>query len=183
MRRITSTMLTALLFAGIAQAGDTPALHTDKSACMEGGISQFGRYIGDWKIEDESFARDGSGWEPGTGARWIFSCVGPGVAVQDYWMPTAGGFGTNLRTYNPDTQSWEIVWTAGKLNGLSHISAHENEAGDIVMNIDKPVPDQPRRIIFFAPDDKGWNWVQQWSFDGGETWTDVYRIRATPWPK
>ena len=102
-------------------------------------------------------------------------------AVQDYWLPNAGGFGTNLRTYNPDTQSWEIVWAAGRLNGLMHISAKQQEGGEIIMDIIKPVQDPPRRIIFFPPDETGWRWVQQWSFDGGQSWTDVYRISATPW--
>jgi hypothetical protein len=181
MRVTTSAVTAALLSASLAQAGDVPAIHSGKSACMEGPVAQFGRYIGDWKIEDQTLAKDGSGWEPGAGARWIFSCVGPGLAIQDYWMPNAGGFGTNLRTYNPDTGSWEIVWAAGRSNGLMHISAQQNDEGNIVMNILRPVQDPPRRIIFFAPSDAGWNWVQQWSFDAGETWTDVYRIKASPW--
>jgi hypothetical protein len=183
MKAIATTVLAVILIAGLASAGDVPALHTDKSNCMEGPVAQFGRYIGDWKIDDESLAADGSGWGPGNGARWIFSCVGPGIAIQDYWMPNGGGFGTNLRTYNPDTGGWEIVWTALKQHGITRISAQQNADGNIVMNILEPVQDPPRRIIFFPPDEKGWNWVQQWSFDGGDTWTDVYRIKASPWQK
>lgn len=150
------------------------------NACMEGPMAQFGRYVGDWKIDDESLARDGSGWGPGKGARWIFDCIGDGTAVQDYWMPNGGGYGTNLRTYNPDTGAWEIVWAAQALNGLMHISAQQDDDGNIVMDILRPEQDPPRRIIFFAPDENGWSWVQQWSFDGRKTWTDVYRITATP---
>jgi hypothetical protein len=177
----TRAALATVLLTSLACAGAAPTVHTDQSACMDGSVAQFGRYIGDWKITDEQLAKDGSGWTPGTGARWIFNCVGPGLAIQDYWLPNAGGFGTNLRTYNPDTESWEIVWAAGRQNGLMHISAVQHEDGNIVMDILKPVQDPPRRIIFFAPDAEGWNWVQQWSFDGGSTWTDVYRIRATRW--
>ena len=55
------------------------------------------------------------------------------------------------------------------------------EDGSILMNILSPEQNPPRRIIFFEPDATGWNWVQQWSFDAGETWVDVYRIRATRW--
>jgi len=167
----------ALVLLGLA-AITAPAM-ADNS-CMEGPMAQFGRYVGDWKIEDESFARDGSGWSPGKGARWKFECIGDGIAVQDFWMPNGGGYGTNLRTYNPDTGLWEIVWTAQSLNGLTHITAKQADDGSIVMDILKPVPDPPRRIIFFTPDEHGWSWVQQMSFDGGETWVDVYRIRATP---
>lgn len=165
---------TALLVSG-AGAGEK------ENACLEGPMEQFGRYVGDWKIEDEAFARDGSGWSPGKGARWIFKCVGDGTAVQDFWKPNGGGWGTNLRTYNADTGSWEIVWAATGLNGLMHISATQDESGRIVMDVLKPEQSPPRRIIFMPPHDDGWNWVQEWSFDGGTSWTPVYRISATPW--
>ncbi len=165
----------AAIAAGMEQGASDPA------ACMQGPLAQFGRYVGDWRIEDEGLQRDGSGWKPGKGARWVFECIGDGVAVQDYWMPNGGGFGTNLRTYNPDAGEWEIVWAAAKQNGLMHITAQENDEGNVVMDIVAPATPQPRRIIFFKPTDTGWNWVQQWSFDEGATWTDVYRIRATPW--
>ena len=38
-----------------------------------------------------------------------------------------------------------------------------------------------RQNALFEPDEGGWNWTMQWSFDAQQTWTDVYRIRATPW--
>lgn len=183
MKIVAGAVLGTLCLAGLVLADDTPVIHSEKNTCMDGPIAKFGRCVGDWQITDEVLAKDGSAWGPGTGARWIFSCVGPDLAIQDYWIPNAGGFGTNLRTFNPDTGGWEIVWTASKLNGLMHISARVGDDGSIVMNIDKPVQDPPRRIIFFAPDESGWNLVQQWSFDGGANWTDVYRIRATPWAK
>lgn len=154
--------------------------HSD-DPCMTGPVAQFGRYVGDWKIEDEQLARDGSGWSPGVGARWTFECIGDGVAVQDHWRPNSGGYGTNLRTYNANSDTWEIVWAARAQQGLMHITARQNDEGHIVMDVVSPKPPQPRRIIFFTPDDEGWDWVMQWSQDGGETWFDVYRIRATPW--
>ena len=144
-------------------------------------MEQFGRYVGDWKIEDQQLARDGSGWGPGQGARWIFKCIGDGVAVQDFWMPNSGGWGSNLRTYNPDTEGWEIVWVATSLNGLMHISATQDDTGAVNMEILKPVQEPPRRITFMTPDDGGWDWVMEQSFDGGNTWVAVYKIRATPW--
>jgi len=177
-KSILAVAVGALLFAVAVNSYSAGATG---SACLDGPTAQFGRYIGDWKIEDQSFARDGSGWKPEAGARWIFECVGDGLAVQDYWMPNDGGYGTNLRTYNPDTGRWEIVWTAESLNGLMHISAEQDADGAIVMDIISPVQDPPQRITFFPPDDSGWDWVMEWSFDDGETWTPVYRIRATPW--
>ena len=174
---MTNVRMTALACMIVAVTAAPAAIAND---CMDGPMAQFGRYVGDWKIEDEALAQDGSGWGPGKGARWVFECIGDGTAVQDFWMPNGGGYGTNLRTYNPETQAWEIVWAAQGLNGLMHIAAKQDDDGNIVMDILKPEQPQPRRIIFFVPDEGGWSWVQQWSFDGGENWTDVYRIRATP---
>lgn len=94
------------------------------------------------------------------GERWIFECVGDGTAVQDYWLPKRGGFGTNRRTCNSDIGAWQIVWAATNLEGLMQISAIQNDDGDVAITIEKPVYDQPRRIIFREPDDGGWNWVQ-----------------------
>lgn len=167
--------LVAIVFAAGVNAAEP------ENACLEGPMEQFGRYVGDWTIADESLAQDGSGWGPGTGARWIFECIGDGTAVQDFWFPNAGGYGTNLRTYNPDTSAWEIVWAAQSLNGLTHISAKQDENGNIVMDVLKPVPPQPRRITFFPPTESGWDWAMEMSFDEGETWTEVYRITATPY--
>jgi hypothetical protein len=32
---------------------------------------------------------------------------------------------------------------------------------------------------FFPPDENGWNWKLEFSSDGGESWLEVYRIKAT----
>lgn len=149
-------------------------------ACQQGPTSQFGRYIGDWKIEDSQFARDGSGWSPGQGARWIFACLGNGMAVQDYWMPANGNVGTNLRIYNAETESWDIAWATNATPGIAQISAKQDEQGNIVMHYVSPLPGPLRRITFAAPDDGGWNWKLEFSQDAGDTWFEVYRIRATP---
>ena len=175
------TILAAFAIVGAvpAYAGNDGLPFGNTNACMEGPLAQFGRYIGDWDIEDSSLKQDGSGWEPGGGARWIFTCLGDGTAIQDFWLPADGKVGTNLRTYDPETQSWEIAWAIKPAPGFSHIGAKQDEAGNIVMHYKAPLPNPPRRITFYPPDDNGWNWKLEFSFDG-ETWTEVYRIRATP---
>lgn len=169
-----------LLVASVAAADDSGIPLGSSDACLEGPLAQFGRYIGDWKIEDSQLARDGSGWSAGAGARWIFSCLGDGTAIQDFWLPPDGNVGTNLRTYNAKTGSWEIAWAINTLPGFAHISARQDDDGNIVMHYVRPEPDPLRRITFSPPDARGWNWKLEFSSDGGETWTEVYRIRATP---
>jgi hypothetical protein len=179
-------LLTVLLFTAFAPvpaiADDTASLFEENGGCMEGPLEQFGRYLGDWKIEDETLAQDGSGWGPGKGARWIFSCLGNGTAIQDFWLPTGGLVGTNLRTWNTTTESWDIAWTIkGIPHGFTQIQAAEDEAGNMVLSNWSPAPTPNRRITFFPPDEDGWNWKMELSNDGGETWFEVYRITATPW--
>ena len=150
------------------------------AGCLEGETEQFGRYIGDWNIQDWQLAPDGASWIEQQGARWNFTCVGNGVAVQDFWMPNAGGIGTNLRVYNSDTESWDITWAVTGLTTRAHIGAKQDEHGNIVMRYISPPQTPDRRITFFPPDETGWDWSLEWSNDKGETWRKVYKIRATP---
>lgn len=160
-------------------AGDELPFGND-SACMEGPLRQFGRYIGDWKITDSQLTRDGNGWSDGAGARWIFTCLGNGTAIQDFWLPAGGSTGTNVRRYNADNGKWEIAWVADAVTGVSHIEAEQDVDGNIVMKYVSPVPTPLRRVTFFPPDESGWDWQLEFSNDSGETWFAVYKIRATP---
>lgn len=181
MKNLTTmaALLAALAAPAFAGQPELPFGRTD--ACLQGPLEQFGRYIGDWKIEDSRLSTDGSEWLPGAGARWIFTCLGDGTAVQDFWLPTDGKVGTNLRTYNKDSGAWDIAWAINTAPGFAHIEAAQDDNGNIVMHYKAPLPDPPRRITFYPPDDSGWDWKLEFSFDG-ETWTEVYRIRATPHP-
>jgi len=175
------TFIACLFSTALVSADDDGLPFGNTEACMQGPLAEFGQYIGDWKIEDSTLAKDGSGWTDGEGARWIFTCLGNGTAIQDFWLPANGAVGTNLRTYKPETGAWEIAWTVDKLPGFSHIRAERDEDGNIVMHYVDPVPTPLRRITFFPADKSGWKWKLEFSNDDGETWFEVYRISATPW--
>jgi len=173
-------MACATVVAAAAYA-DTPEIpFGEESGCMEGPMEQFGKYLGDWNINDSSLQSDGVAWKAGAGARWIFTCLGNGTAIQDFWMPAGGGVGTNLRTYNTKTESWDIAWImTGMPIGFAHIQAKQDDNGDIVMTYKSPVPKPPRRITFFPPKENSWKWKMEQTFDEGESWTEVYRISAS----
>lgn len=186
MSRIIILSFTLLLLIfGISQAhadeenDGEPALFSESSGCMEGPLAQFGRYIGKWKIEDSSYQREDGSWKAGAGARWDFACLGNGTAIQDFWMPNDGGTGTNLRTWNKETGSWDIAWTMTGMSGFAHIGAKQADDGSIVMEYKSPIPVPPRRITFFEPEADRWDWKLEISPDEGETWVEVYRIKAT----
>jgi hypothetical protein len=170
--------LFALLLSAPASGGSTVPV-TDPSDCMAGPLAQFGRYIGDWKIEDSGRNQETGDWEAGAGAQWNFVCLG-GMAVQDFWLPADGKVGTNLRTWNAETESWDIAWTITGMPGFAHIGAVMDDQGNLVMHYKSPLPEPARRITFFPPDDHGWNWKLEISQDEGNNWIEVYRIRATP---
>jgi len=174
------TFVVCVSFSTLLYAAEDGLPFTDSDGCMQGPLAQFGRYLGDWKIEDSTLSQDGSEWTAGTGARWIFSCLGNGTAIQDFWLPPDGKVGTNLRTYHPETGAWEVAWAITSAPGFSHIRAKQDENGNIVMHYVAPIPSPLRRITFFPPDDEGWTWVLEFSRDNGDSWFEVYRIRATP---
>ncbi len=94
-------------------------------------------------------------------------------------MPAGGGQGTNLRIYDPKKESWDIAWTATASPGLSHISAKQDVAGNILMHYVSPKPTLARRITFFTPDETGrWDWHLDISTDGEKTWRTVFKMKA-----
>lgn len=179
----------SLSLTGVSLADEEPlasVLMHESEGCMTGPVAQFGRYVGDWDIADQGLQPDGVTWKAGNGARWNFTCVGGGIAVQDFWMPNGAeggpppGVGTNLRIYDAKAEQWEIAWTATGAPGFTHIRAKQNTDGDVVMHFVSPEQNPPRRITFFTPTSEGWNWTMEMSRDGGETWFAVYKINATP---
>lgn len=179
LTRRSSFVLVACALASLASADESGIPLGDNAACHAGPLAQFGRYIGDWKIEDWRLARDGSGWSPGPGARWIFTCLGNGTAIQDFWLTPDGNIGSNLRTYNGDSGTWDIAWAINTAPGFAHITARQSDDGSMVMQYLRPEPTPLRRITFFPPDTAGWRWQLEFSTDGGDNWTEVYRIKAT----
>ena len=174
-------ILSMLMAAATASAGDELERVgvTDADKCMKGPLAQFGRYIGDWDIADEVRSRETGQFEKGQGARWNFVCLGNGTAIQDFWFKD-GKVGTNLRTYNPEEERWDIAWAIEGTPGFAHIRAELQEDDTIRMHYVAPLPDPLRRITFYPPDEEGWDWRLEFSNDGGESWMEVYRIRATP---
>jgi len=177
--RTSTIILVTLLFT--TQSHADPSIPAgNPESCMSGPISQFGRYIGDWKIEDSQLSQDGTTWATGNADQWNFVCIGNGTAVQDFWLPNNGSVGTNLRTWNADAGLWDIAWAVNGLPGFAHITAKMQEDGRIVMHYKNPVPEPLRRITFYPPDESGWRWTLELSNDSGQKWFEAYRIKATP---
>ncbi|NNF17740.1 MAG: hypothetical protein HKN70_13430 [Gammaproteobacteria bacterium] len=179
MRLLITLMLAMALSACTHVKTQTVDVFGDDTGCMEGPMAQFGQYIGNWNIRSSGLAQDGSGWSDGPEAQWDFTCLGNGTAIQDFWKPAGSPVGTNLRTYNSASGSWDIAWAVGGQPGFAHISATQQDNGEIVMTYISPPQDPPRKITFFPAQANSWKWKLEFSFDGGTTWTEVFRINAT----
>ena len=157
----------------------------DPAACLNGPMRQFGRYVGDWDIA-EQISADGINWTPGNGARWKFTCVGGGAAIQDYWVPKASdgfaylkGFGSNFRIYDQENETWDVVWAGPGGPSFTHLTGKMNDQGDIVMYWLSPVQSPPRRITFYKPAADGWDWLLEVQGEDSASWQPIYKIRAT----
>lgn len=85
--KILQHIIVVVLLSNAAHA-ETSVLPFDSEAgCKEGPLNQFGQYLGDWKIEDSRLSRETGESEPAEGARWIFTCLDGGTAIQDFWIP------------------------------------------------------------------------------------------------
>jgi len=143
-----------------------------------------GQLTGIWDIEQEIRNRDGS-WGETRRAEWHWYYVLDGHAIQDDWIqpPLSAGdvenrnFGTNLRIYDTETQTWDMAWIDSTNRGLSSFTA-TNEDGTVVMVGENP-SGRPVRNRFFDMTRDTFEWVQEWTFDDGATWVPVTQIHAT----
>ena len=150
-----------------------------REACANGPLAAFGRYVGAWTFVDHTIAPDGS-WTTGQGGDWDFHCLGAGQAVIDLWQPRAGGFGATVRMFDAKRDRWDVVFTGEGSRAMSHLVATELSDGSIEMHYVQPAHDPARRITFSPPRPDGFDWTMAISRDGGDSWTDVYRMEVRP---
>ncbi len=155
-------------------------------------LEQFGQLAGIWIGEQEMRRPDGS-WMVAGPSLWVWRYALGGFAVRDLWFQAAdqlpvylGDLGrdyllSGTRIYSPASSRWEIAWTA---NGLAQTPGQDFgtfhatwEDDRIVMT--SPAGGNPQRVIFsdFTPD--SFLWTSEFSPDGGETWMEFMRVRAT----
>lgn len=145
-------------------------------------LAQFGRMVGVWSCTSEQIQQDGT-FAPGTTtATWTWFYTLGGRAVQDIWE-TGASVGTNLRVYDPETDSWEIQWVASSLVHFQLITARA--VGDtVVMHGEAPAgggfPAHARRITFFDITDDRFEWKYEATKSGTDTgWSEFSRLHCT----
>lgn len=188
--RITARIgvLTVVSLASVGCHSE-PLLHTASAPTnVHPNLNQFGRLAGTWHIEQQLLPAKGS-WQDIAPAQWNFHYAIGGHAIQDHWIqppssqPLSPGevrqYGTNIRIYDPETDSWQITWASSDSPSFTTYDAKANEDGEMIMS--GPDPDRPgvtQRITYFDIRNDQWSWKMEFSTDG-ENWLEVARIAAT----
>lgn len=96
-------IFSALFLAGAALAAEPTPEYADQAACMEGPMAQFGRYIGDWDIDDERLAADGS---------IVMNVLNPESKPRriTFYPPTGEGWHWKMEWSFDDGMTWTEVY-------------------------------------------------------------------------
>ncbi|CEJ88060.1 conserved hypothetical protein DcmC [Hyphomicrobium sp. GJ21] len=100
------------------------------------GALLFGQFVGVWDADVRFIDSDGSVSIDGPGV-WSFGWVLDGRVIQDVLTyPRAGsarpgerGIGTTLRRYNPDADTWAVIWCGATSGVLVTLTAKAVDYG------------------------------------------------------
>lgn len=148
-------------------------------------IRQFGQLVGSWHCKGSERQQDGSWKETPGVAIWDWYYVLDGYAVQDVWRPDTEANpdatqGTNLRTFDPETGMWDIVWTKQDVPQIERFRAGFRD-GEIHMFAERPAgPSYPRHLLhvtFHNIGDDRFDWRYETSgLTDGQNWRAVARL-------
>ena len=172
--RITSLALAAcglVLLPLAASAAQAPALPTPPPE-----TEQFAFLVADHDCKTYRLGPDGK--EVVAPAKWVGEYILDGWAIQDTWtqrQPSGFVFhGTNIRSFNPTTQVWDNRWLPIGSLAWSYYSS-EMHGERMVMQGgegEDATGSFVNRITFHSVSERGFEWFQDRSYDGGKTWNE-----------
>ena len=137
----------------------------------------FGQFIGSWDLVSTQFTPDGR--SRSYRGEWHFFWALEGRAVQDVILSPgreerdasrwkAGEYGTTIRYYRPDSDSWDVTYVSPPNDQVHRLIARA-EDGRIVLR--GAAPDgRPEVWTFYDITADRCRWRGQISSDGGQTW-------------
>lgn len=168
---------TAAVAGGIASTGPNPEAPVE--------VQQFGQLVGSWRCEGENLQQDGT-WKKTPGvSTWDWYYLLDGYAVQDVWRPDTEANpkavqGTNLRTYDSETDTWNVVWTTQNSPAIEPFRASFRD-GEIHMFAERAANQLFRNhlmhITFHNISDDHFDWrYESSSPTDGQNWREVARL-------
>lgn len=151
-----------------------------QDAPEETGI--LGQLTGIWQADQTILKSDGNWAAAKNKAEWKWYYILDGHAIQDDWIviDSAGDrsvAGTNIRIYNKDEAKWYMGWIDSKNRRLAEFTAI-NDGNSVVMT-GTNAQGRAIRNTFYNISADYFDWKQEWTFDEGNTWTEVTKIKCT----
>lgn len=150
---------------------------------------QFSFMIGEWDCTTRFMKPDGSGHNEGR-ATWTGYFILDGWAIQDDWIgykpDGQPSYGTNIRSFNPETRKWDNRWlSAGNLQWVYFEAEKVGNAMVMTGGGGKDnFGDFVDRNVFYEIQSDSWRWRKDRSYDGGENWIEgigfIEATRAKP---
>ncbi|MDR3416868.1 MAG: hypothetical protein P4L83_11840 [Nevskia sp.] len=150
-------------------------------------LQLYGRFVGSWNLELSDYFADGAIDQ--SEGEWHFGWVLQGRAIQDVWIappgprrnqgPPAGyplRYGTTIRMYQPQTQTWRINWIDPAL-GFWVTQVGRADDGCIVQ-LGQTVEGTPMRWSFRDITPRSFRWLGEVSDDDGASWHLQLEMRA-----
>lgn len=178
--KIFASIICTVLLISFVSCNSHREIKLNPEAPVETKI--LGKLAGTWDAEQSFLNRDGTWKEEKKYSIWKWYYILDGHAIQDDWIAVDSLnkrtiVGTNIRIFNREENKWHMAWIDKTNRRLATFTA-VNENGNIIMDGTNA---QGRRIknTFFNISRNEFGWKQEWTFDGGNTWTVVTKMHCT----
>lgn len=148
-------------------------------------IQQFEFILGQWNTTLTAYDLDGKILQEFSG-HWKAKHLDGGRIVMDEYesiLPNGQVLhgGTTLRTFSPETNQWEMVFLNSMQPNLTNKFIARFHKGEILGDAfgrDLDGIEVHVKVRFYNIASHGFDWEQNGSWDGGETWYRLMRINA-----
>lgn len=90
-------------------------------------LDLYGRFVGSWDIDNRKLDLDTGEWRENA-AHWHFGWTLGGRAIQDT-LEFGGRPGTTVRLYNPERDTWRVVWFAPSVGDICVLEGRRDGEG------------------------------------------------------
>ncbi|KAA3613108.1 MAG: hypothetical protein D8M58_12430 [Calditrichaeota bacterium] len=139
--------------------------------------------FGEWDAYQVKRNKDGSWSSDTTHSAWRWYSILDGHAIQDDWITISPGWtperkivGTNIRIYNAKEKQWHMAWI-DKTNRRTATFTAKNENDTVIMS-GKNAMGRDVKITFYNFTKETFDWKQEWTFDGGQSWVEVTKMHC-----
>jgi hypothetical protein len=191
LRKIAA--LLAAMFFGLAAmsacasgTAHAPAADVTTEGC-EGPAREFDFWLGEWTIEQQILAADGT-WLS-LPATTSVSLSPSGCVYTEHWIghvqffwegmaAPAATWGYSARAFDPELGAWRIYWMDGRNPKFDapYIGGFEGDRGVFLRELETESGPRTMRIAFSRLGEGELDWELAISSDQGEVWTTLWRM-------